>query len=81
MAMHSSGELKEVIKVVFEQFVHLNILVEHAGFIMDYKASNDMNIWLADKQSIPFQLTIPYFDSPHWNSFIEAKEKGTNFFT
>ena len=80
MGMQKSEELKEVIQVVYEQFVHLNILVEHAGFIMDYKARDDMHIWLADKHEVPFQITIPYFDSPHWNSFIEAKEKGMDFF-
>ena len=48
---------------------------------MDYKENDDMIIWLADKHAVPPQVTIPYFDSPHWNSFIEAKEKGTDFFS
>ncbi len=80
MGMQKSEELKEVIQVVYEQFVHLNIHIEHTGFIMDYKARDDMHIWLADKHEVPSQVTIPYFDSAHWNSFIEAKEKGTDFF-
>jgi hypothetical protein len=37
MGMQKSEELKDVIQVVYEQFVHLNINVEHTGFIMDYK--------------------------------------------
>ena len=80
MGMQKSEELKEVIQVVYEQFVHLNIHVEHTGFIIDYKARDDMNIWLADKHAVPFQVTIPYFDCAHWNSFKEAKEKGIDFF-
>jgi len=80
MGMQKSDELKEVIQVVYEQFVHLNIHVEHTGFIMDYKTREDMHIWLADKHVVPFQVTIPYFDCAHWNSFIEAKQKGKNFF-
>jgi len=80
MAMQKSEELQEVIKVVYEQLVHLRILVEHAGFIMDYNTRDDMHIWLADKHYAPAEITIPYFDSPHWNSFNEAKEKGLNFF-
>ncbi|HZJ59258.1 MAG TPA: ATP-binding protein [Chitinophagaceae bacterium] len=80
MGMQKSEELKEVIQVVFEQFVHLNILVEHSGFIIDYKEKDDMNIWLADQHEVPFQITIPYFDCAHWNSFIVAKEKGQDFF-
>src|SRR6185503_18670332 len=80
MGMQKSEELKDVIQVVYEQFVHLNIHVEHTGFIMDYKTRDDMHIWLADKHTVPFQVTIPYFDCAHWNSFNEAKEKGRNFF-
>jgi len=81
MAMHKSEDLKDVIKVVYDQFVHLNIPVEHAGFIMDYKERDDMHIWLADQHAVPYQVTIPYFDCAHWNSFNEAKANGQNFFT
>lgn len=80
MGMQKSEELNEIIQVVYEQFVHLNINIEHTGFIIDYKARDDMNIWLADQHEIPSQVTIPYFDSEHWNSFNEAKEKGMDFF-
>ena len=80
MAMQKSEELKEVIQLVYEQFVQLNIFIEHTGFIIDYKARDDMHIWLADKHEVPFQVTIPYFDCAHWNSFNEAKEKGMDFF-
>ncbi len=81
MGMQKSEDLKEIIKVVYEQFVQLNVHIEHAGFIMDYKASDDLNIWLADKHLAPSQVKIPYFDSPHWNSFNEAKATGKDFFT
>jgi hypothetical protein len=80
IGMQKSEELKEVIQVVFEQFVHLNILVEHAGFIVDYKEKGDMNIWLADQHGAPSQATFPYFECEYWNSFNEAKEKGKDFF-
>ncbi|MDQ6815777.1 MAG: ATP-binding protein [Bacteroidota bacterium] len=81
MAMQKSEELKEVIQVVYDQFVHLNINVEHTGFIIDYNTRDNMFIWLADKHEVPVQINIPYFDSPHWNSFIKAKASGENFFT
>jgi signal transduction histidine kinase len=80
MAMQKSDELQEIIKVVYKQLVHLNISVEHAGFIMDYNTRDDMHIWLADKHYAPTEITVPYFDSPHWNGFNEAKQKGSNFF-
>lgn len=81
LAMHKSEELKEVIKVVLEQFVHLHINAEHAGFYIDYKTHDDMHIWLADPNLEPFYAVIPYFDTPTWNSFLEAKAKGTTLHT
>ena len=81
MAMQKSEELKDIIQVVYDQFVHLNVNIEHTGFIIDYKEKDEMNIWLADRHEVPTRVTIPYFDCSHWNSFIEAKEKGTDFFT
>ncbi len=80
MAMQKSDELKEVIHLVYEQFVHLNIYIEHTGFLMDYKARDDMHIWLADQHLVPSEVTIPWFDSPPNNSIKEAKEKGQDFF-
>ncbi|MCR9015396.1 nuclear transport factor 2 family protein, partial [Aquiflexum gelatinilyticum] len=81
MAMHHTEELKEVIQVVFEQMVGLSIHVEHAGFILDYKEREDMHIWLADlQQGVPTEITFPYFDSPHWNSYREAKVRQESFF-
>ncbi len=82
MGMQKSEELREVIQVVYDQFVQLNIHIEHTGFILDYKKREDMLIWLADKHGVPSpQISIPYFDSPHWNSFVEAKKQGIHFFT
>ncbi len=76
MAMHKSDELKEVIRVVLEQFAHLKINAQHAGFYIDYKAQDDMHIWLADPNLEPFFAIIPYFDTPTWNSFLDAKANG-----
>lgn len=81
MAMHRSDELKDVIKLVLEQFIQLSINAQHAGFYIDYKAHDDMHIWLADPNLEPFFVTLPYFDTPTWNSFLAAKAKGTIFHT
>ncbi len=81
MGMQKSDELQEVIQVIYDQFIQLNINVEHTGFIIDYKDRQDMLIWLADMNGAPSQISIPYFDSPHWNSFLQAKKDGKDFFT
>ena len=80
MGMQKSEELKDVIQVVYEQFVHLNINIEHTGFVMDYKTRDDYDIWIADNLGVPSHVTIPYFDSVYYNRFNEAKEKGESFF-
>ncbi len=81
MAMQKSDELKEVIQIVYEQFVHLNIPVEHTGFLMDYKESNDYKHWIADLHGELSSITIPYFDSIVYNRLKEAIEKKEDFFT
>ena len=80
MAMQKSEELKEVIQLVYDQFVHLNIHIEHTGFILDYKTRDDLHIWLADRHLAPSEITIPCFDSTPNNSIKGAKEKGEDFF-
>jgi signal transduction histidine kinase len=80
MGMQKSDELKEVIQVVYDQFVYLNINTEHTGFVMDYKATDDRNIWVADKHGVNSQVSIPYFDSIYYNQFNEAKRTGLDFF-
>ena len=80
MAMQKSEELKEVIRVVYEQFVHLKINVDHAGFVVDYTPKGDWHFWIADEQDIPSKITHPYFESVWASQFNEAKEKGADFF-
>jgi signal transduction histidine kinase len=80
MGMQKSEELKEVIQVVYDQFVHLDINIEHAGFVVDYKAKDDWHFWIADKHAVPSYVTVPYLDSVWDNRFNDAKEKGIDFF-
>lgn len=80
MGMQKSEELKEVINLVYEQLVSLNIHVEHAGFLIDYKTRDDLHIWLADHHLAPSEVTIPCFDCPPNNAIRDAKEKGDEFF-
>ncbi len=80
MSMQKSEELKEVIRVVYEQFMHLKINVDHAGFVVDYKPKGEWHFWIADEQEIPSKITHPYFESVWANQFNEAKEKNADFF-
>ncbi|HYK46836.1 MAG TPA: ATP-binding protein [Parafilimonas sp.] len=80
MGMQKSDELREVIQVIYEQLIQLNFNIDFAGFAMDYRDSNDWNLWAADSTlSYPEKIHIPYLDHSQFNRFIEAKEKGFDF--
>jgi hypothetical protein len=81
MGMQKSDELKEVIKIVYQQLTHLKINVDHAGFVVDYIPKGDWHFWIADERDIPSKITHPYFKSVWASQFNEAKEKGLEFFT
>ncbi len=81
MGMQKSEELKEVIKIVYQQLTDLKINLKHSGFVVDYTPRGDWHFWIADEQDIPSKITHPYFESVWANQFNEAKEKGANFFT
>ncbi|MEO7960772.1 MAG: hypothetical protein ABIR19_04440, partial [Ginsengibacter sp.] len=80
MGMQKSEELKEVIKIVYQQLTFLHINLDHAGFVVDYTPGGDWHFWIADEQDIPSKITHPYFESVWANQFNEAKEKGETFF-
>ncbi len=82
MGMQKSEELRDVIQVIYEQFLQLNIPIDGAGFAMDYVENDDFNFWLADATSaFPYRVHIPYSDHPQFNRYKEAKEKGLDFYT
>ena len=81
MGMQKSEELREIIQVIYEQFIQLGFNINSAGFAMDYMESDDFNFWLADSYSVfPKKVHVPYFDHPQFNRFKEAKEKGLDFY-
>ncbi len=82
MAMQKSEELREAIQLIYEQLQQLNFNVEVANFVMNYKESDDFNLWLAGPgQLYPTKIYIPYFNHTIFDRFIEAKEKGLDFYT
>ncbi|MEQ1586745.1 MAG: hypothetical protein ABL895_12745, partial [Cyclobacteriaceae bacterium] len=81
MAMQKSDELKEVIKIVYQQLRYLKINPDHAGFVVDYTPGGDWHFWIADEQDIPSKITHPNFESVWANQFNDAREKGADLFT
>ncbi|WP_297764658.1 sensor histidine kinase [uncultured Muriicola sp.] len=81
MGMQNSEELKDVVKVIFDQLAHLSINAEHAGIVVDYEPKKDWHFWIAETQDIPAKVTVPYLDLVWDRQFSEAKKKGKDFFT
>ncbi|HVE61018.1 MAG TPA: hypothetical protein VNA26_04320, partial [Chitinophagaceae bacterium] len=82
IGMHKSEELREVIQVVFEQLRHLDFKIDSAHFNLNYKDSDDYNLWsAAPGQPYPVKTYIPYFNHPVFITARQAKEKGLDFFT
>ncbi|MEZ2413937.1 ATP-binding protein [Muriicola sp. E247] len=81
MGMQKSEELKDVVKVIFDQLAHLNINADHAGIVVDYEPKKDWHFWIAETQDIPSKVTVPYLDLVWDRQFTKAKKKGKDFFT
>jgi signal transduction histidine kinase len=82
MGMQRSDELRDVIQVIFEQMIQFIPDIDGAGFNMDFRETNDFNIWHCDHgQTFPVKMHIPYFDHTHFQCYVEAKEKGLDFYT
>ena len=75
--MQKSEELRDVIKVIYEQLVQLdfnNIINSDVGFLMDYRETDVWNLWMADAWiEFPTKQHIPYFDHPFYNDYVEHK--------
>jgi signal transduction histidine kinase len=82
MAMHKSEELREVLQLIFEQLRQLNFNIDSAQFDLNYKESDDLNVWTAvPGQVYPSLQRIPYIDTAIMNSVKQAKEKELTFFS
>lgn len=80
MAMHKSEELKDVIKVIYDQLIHLNFKSDNIGFFVDPHESNDYNSWDASTD-LPTKMHTPYFDHPINIDYIHHRDNGPELFT
>ncbi|MBX2954634.1 MAG: nuclear transport factor 2 family protein [Cyclobacteriaceae bacterium] len=82
LAMYKSDELREVLQLIFEQLWQLNFNIDSAQFGLNYKESDDLNVWTAvPGQPYPTLQHIPYFSNPVMDSAKQAKEMGLTFFS
>jgi signal transduction histidine kinase len=80
--MQKSEELRDVIQMVFEQLVQLHFKIDSAHFNLNYKESDDFDLWsAAPGQPYPVKTHVPWFEHPAFVKAREAKEKGLDFYT
>jgi hypothetical protein len=79
MAMHQSGDLQEVIKVVAEQFIALGLRFDTTNFA-DVLTDGSWNVWISTPlQAYPAQIFVPYFEHRIFTEEDEMISSGKDF--
>ena len=78
LAMHKSEELKDVVKVVFDNFRSLGLQsIDSVNINIFHEGSLDFDLWLAAPgQDYTTNFHLPYLDHPIANDFFKAVKKG-----
>ncbi|WP_194775886.1 ATP-binding protein [Pararhodonellum marinum] len=82
LAMQKTEDLREVVKVLFEQMQGLSVDMGFATvsiFIFE-DVSRNIRQWLPLPDGVS-SLSVPYFDHPISSDLFDAKESGEDFFT
>jgi signal transduction histidine kinase len=81
LAMQKTEDLREVVKVLFEQMQGLSVDMGFASvsiFIFE-DGSRNIRQWLPIPDGVS-SLSVPYFDHPISSDLFDAKESGEDFF-
>ncbi|HMK19098.1 MAG TPA: ATP-binding protein [Chitinophagaceae bacterium] len=78
LAMHKSEELKDVVKIVFENFRSLGLQnIDSVNINIFHEGSRDFDLWLAAPgQDYTTNFRLPYLDHPIANDFFNDVKKG-----
>ncbi|WP_194973322.1 ATP-binding protein [Aquiflexum lacus] len=82
LAMQKPDDLREVVKVLFEQMQGLSVDMGFASvsiFIFE-DGSRNIRQWLPLPDGVS-SMSVPYFDHPISSDLFDAKENGEDFFT
>ena len=82
MAMHKSGDLREVVKVLFDQMQSLSIDMGFASvsiFVFE-EGSRNITQWIPVQDGV-VSLEVPHFDHPISSDLFDAKDSGDDFFS
>ncbi len=82
LAMHKTGELQDVVSVVFEKLQELEFVMDAGAIIFTFtEGSRDVVQWIADPgKSVASRFVTPFIDHPIPADLWRAKEGGKDFF-
>jgi len=84
LAMHTTSELGEVVKVIVDKLTDLGVVLDANGVILCtyFKDSKDVLHWIVSPDfSFAGSYQLPYFDHPIFNDAWKSKESGELFFS
>ncbi len=84
LIMHSSDELSEVVKTVFDNLRDLEFNLSDSAVVINLfqEDSDDIVQWITDnEQTYPRSFRHPHFDNPILNDIKSARKKGIDYFS
>ena len=84
LAMHTTNELGEVVKVIVEKLQDLGVVLDANGVVLCTYFPNSKNVlhWIVSPDySMTGSYLLPYFDHPIFNAAWHSKESGDEYFS
>jgi hypothetical protein len=84
LAMHTTNELGEVVKVIVEKLQDLGVVLDANGVVLCTYFPDSKNVlhWIVSPDySMTGSYLLPYFDHPIFNAAWHSKESGDEYFS
>jgi hypothetical protein len=81
LAMQNSGQIREIVKVVFEKLKELKFAIDGGVFVGTISNNSDyVNYWIGDDHAeYPNSFKIPKYDAPTITDIWDAQKSGAEF--
>jgi hypothetical protein len=81
LAMQNSGQIREIVKVVFEKLKELKFAIDGGVFVGTISNNSDyVNFWIGDDHAeYPNSFKIPNYDAPTITDVWDARKSGAEF--
>jgi len=85
LAMHRSGELKEVMAVMFQRLTELDVLLGTVAIQLFDPVTKDCSFWIGNDKQDPEMINLPYDENilseeNYMKDYWRARKSGKSFF-